>query len=63
MGVVKRLEELVAMVNDAANAAVRQELQPSNVRPHPSAPKSAAPKAEPERPSIAAGLLARFSRR
>jgi hypothetical protein len=63
MGVVKRLEELVAMVNDAANAAVRQEQPPSNVRTHPSTPKAAAPKAEAERPSLAAGLLARFSRR
>jgi|RhiMethySRZTD1v2_1073278.scaffolds.fasta_scaffold547831_3 hypothetical protein len=63
MGVVKRLQELVAMVNDAGNAALRAEQQPTNVRPHPSAPKSPASKPEAERPSLAAGLLARFSRR
>ena len=63
MGVVKRLQEFVAMVNDASNAALRQEMQPSNVRPHPAAPKAPVSKPEAERPSLAAGLLARFSRR
>jgi len=59
MGVLKRLEEMIGLVNGAAAESAKAELQPSNVRAHPSAAKPAAQTAT----AFAAGLLSRFSRR
>jgi hypothetical protein len=62
MGVLKRLEEMVGIVNEAATAAAKAEVAAtSNVRPHPSAPKPASQGQGAA--SLAAGLLARVSRR
>jgi hypothetical protein len=61
MGVLKRLEEMVGLVNETANAAVKAEQESSNVRSHPAA--VARPAAASGAVSLAAGLLARFSRR
>ena len=67
MGVLKRLAEMVGLVNEAATAAAKAEMAaPSNVRPHPSAPKAPPKPASQEQggvASLAAGLLSRFSRR
>lgn len=60
MGVLKRLEDMIGLVNAAATDAAKAEAEGSNVRAHPSA--SAKPAAQGA-VALAAGLLSRFSRR
>jgi len=58
MGVVKRLEEMIGLVNQAAMAAAKAELEQARAKPvaaHGEAAQGAA--------SLAAGLFARLSRR
>ena len=61
MGVLKRLEEMIGLVNQAAAASAKAEAEPSNVRAHPSA--KGAPSAVAGAAGLAAGLFARLSRR
>jgi hypothetical protein len=60
MGVLKRLEEMVGLVNQSAAAGARAEVEPSNVRAHPAAKAAQTAQAAA---GLAAGLFARFSRR
>ena len=57
MGVVKRLEEMIGLVNQTATSAARSEVEAARAktRPAAAAPSGAA--------GLAAGLFARFSRR
>ncbi len=57
MGVVKRLEEMVGLVNQAATAAAKAELEQAKAKP--TARNETAQRAT----SLAAGLFARLSRR
>jgi hypothetical protein len=59
MGVLKRLEEVIGLVNQAATAAAKAELTQTTAKAH------VASKAEAGHSpaALAAGLLARFSRR
>ena len=59
MGVVKRLEEMVGLVNQTATAAARAEIEASRARSHTAARSELA-----QGPAaLAAGLFARLSRR
>jgi hypothetical protein len=60
MGVLKRLEEMINLVNSAAKAAAKAELDQAKVRPYPSAAKA---EVAHSASSLAAGLFARLSRR
>jgi hypothetical protein len=60
MGVLKRLEEMIGLVNQAAAAAAKAGLEPSNVRAHPAAKGAQTAQGAA---GLAAGLFARFSRR
>jgi len=56
MGVLKRLEEMIALVNDSASAAAKAEIEAAaNPRASKPEPQGAA--------AMAAGLFARLSRR
>jgi hypothetical protein len=57
MGVVKRLEEMVGLVNQAATAATKAELEQAKGKP------AARGEAAQGAASLAAGLFARLSRR
>jgi hypothetical protein len=57
MGVVKRLEDMVGLVNQAATAAAKAELEQAKAKP------IARNEAVQGAASLAAGLFARFSRR
>ena len=58
LGVLKRLEELVGLVNQAATAAAKADLEKAKAKPIPTQnPTAQGPVA------LAAGLLARLSRR
>ncbi len=59
MGVLKRLEEMVGLVNEMATAAAKAELDPTKGKAH-TAEKSEAPHGPA---ALAAGLFARLSRR
>ena len=60
MGVLKRLDEMIGLVNQNATASAKAELEPSNVRTHPAAKGAQAVQGAA---GLAAGLFARFSRR
>jgi hypothetical protein len=59
MGVLKRLEEMIGLVNQAATAAAKAGLEPAKDKPHAAGKPEAAHSAT----ALAAGLFARLSRR
>ena len=58
MGVLKRLEDMIGLVNEAATAATMAELEPAKAKTPPAAAETAHGPA-----ALAAGLFARLSRR